>query len=119
MKKKSELGLEDKIDDVNIEELVGNKVALKMLLHNHQKLEDENTMLKQDLQRQATFERSLEKREDSSKTAGIFSLFSSIILGFGINFVTSDSKDIKGWIFVFAGVILEILSLYFTFRKVD
>lgn len=117
MENKSDLGIEENIDGVTIDELFANKTALKMLLHNHQKIQNENIMLKQDLQRQSTIENELDRKMDFSKVAGTFALFSSVALGFGINFVTNDSGDIKGWIITALGVIFQGASMYYTFRK--
>ena len=118
MNKNSDLGIEENIDGITIDELLKNKPALKMLLHNHQKIENENVMLKQDLQRQATIERELDRKNDFSKISGIFALFSSIALSFGINFVTTDTCDVKGWIITAFGVVFQVISLYYNFRKV-
>lgn len=119
MNQKSDLGIEENIDGVTIDELLENKTALKMLLHNHLKIQNENIMLKQDLQRQATIEKELDKKIDFSKISGIFALCSSVALGFGINFVTSNIADIKGWIISIFGVAFQIISLYYSFRKVE
>lgn len=119
MNQKSDLGIEENIDGVKIDELLKNKTALKMLLHNHQKIQNENIMLKQDLQRQATIEKELDIKIVFSKISGIFALCSSVALGFGINFVTSNMADIKGWIISIFGVAFQIISLYYSFRKVE
>ena len=119
MERKSDLGIEENIDGVKIDELLGNKTALKMLLHNYQKIQNENVMLKQDLQRQSTIEKELDRKTDFSKISGIFALFSSVALGFGINFVTNDSGDVKGWIISILGVAFQIISIYYSFRKVE
>lgn len=119
MKSKSDLGIEENIDGVKFDELLENKTALKMLLHNYQKIQDENIMLKQDLQRQSTIEKELDKKEENSKTSGIFALCSSIALGVGINFITNDISDIKGWVLSVLGVTFQIISLYYSFRKVE
>lgn len=118
MNKNSDLGIEENIDGVTIDELLKNRTALKMLLHNHQKIENENIMLKQDLQRQATIEKELDRKNDFSKISGVLSLFSSISLSFGINFVTTDSSDIKGWILIGFGIFFQGISFYYDFRKV-
>ena len=115
----SNLGIEDNIDGVTIDEIITNKTALKMLLHNYKKISTENEMLKQDLKRQSTFERGLEKKNDDSKTAGIFSFISTIAVGFAINFVTTDLYSLSGWIVLIIGIVLEALSIYFSVREVN
>lgn len=119
MENKSDLGIEENIDGVTIDELLENKTALKMLLHNHQKIQNENIMLKQDLQRQSTIERELDRKTDFSKISGIFALCSSVALSFGINFVTNNASDVKGWILSALGVTFQIISIYYSFRKVE
>lgn len=119
MDNKSDLGIEENIDGVTLDELLENRTALKMLLHNHQKIQNENVMLKQDLQRQATIERELDRKNDFSKIAGVFALFSSVALSFGINFVTNNIIDIKGWILIALGISFQIISIYYSFRKVE
>ena len=115
----SNLGIDDNIDGVTIDEITTNKTALKMLLHNYQKISNENEMLKQDLERQSTFERGLERKNDDSKIAGILSLISTLAVGFAINFVTTDWSDISGWILLIIGIVLEGVSIYFSVREVN
>lgn len=115
----SNLGIEDNIDGVTIDEIITNKTALKMLLHNYQKISNENEMLKQDLERQSTFERGLERKNDDSKTAGIFSFISTLAVGFAINFVTTDLNSKPGWILLIIGIVLEVVSIYFSVREVN
>ena len=113
----SNLGIEENIDGVTIDEIIENKPALKMLLHNYQKVNTENEMLKQDLERQATFERTLEKKNGDSKIAGILSLISTLAVGFGINFITNNIKDFPGWVVLTIGIILQGMSIYFSVRE--
>ncbi len=119
MDNKSDLGIEENIDGVTLDELLENKTALKMLLHNYQKIQNENIMLKQDLQRQATIERELDRKTDFSKISGIFAFCSSVSLSFGINFVTNNINDIKGWILSILGIVFQIISIYYSFRKAE
>lgn len=114
-KKITNLGLTENLEDVTVEQIKNNETAINMLLHNYRKLENENSMLKQDLNRQSTIERTLAIKKTYTKIAAIISVFATLLLSFGINFVTSDSKDIKGIILVVLGVIAEIMSLYFSF----
>ena len=113
---KSGLGLKKELADIGIDDLKDNPVAITMLLHNYQRLENENIMLKQDLNRQATIERTLSERKTYTKIAAIVSLFGTILLSFGINFVTDNSGDIKGKILILLGIVAEIISLYFSFK---
>lgn len=114
------IGVTKNLSDISVEELLNNSTAINMLLHEYQKTENENTMLKQDLTRQATIERTLQTKQAYSKIAGILGLFSTILLSFGINFVTaSNTIDIKGWILVTSGIIAQAISLYFSFKGDD
>lgn len=114
------IGVTKNLSDISVEELLNNITAINMLLHEYQKTENENTMLKQDLTRQATIERTLQTKQAYSKIAGILGLFSTILLSFGINFVTaSNTIDIKGWILVASGIIAQAISLYFSFKGDD
>lgn len=114
------IGVTKNLSDISVEELLNNSTAINMLLHEYQKTENENTMLKQDLTRQATIERTLQTKQAYSKIAGILGLFSTILLSFGINFVTaSNTIDIKGWILVASGIIAQAISLYFSFKGDD
>ena len=119
MNNKSDLGIEENIDGVTLDELLRNRTALKMLLHIYQKIQDENIMLKQDLQRQSTIEKELDRKIEFSKISAILSLCSSISLSFGINFVTSNTSDIKGWVLNVLGIIFQIISIYYNFRKAE
>ena len=118
-KKITNLGLTNNLEDITVEKLMNNETAINMLLHNYRKLENENSMLKQDLNRQSTVERTLNAKKTYSKIAAIMSLFATLLLSFGINFVTSNQKDVKGIILTIIGVIAEIISLYFSFSGDD
>lgn len=114
------IGVTKNLSDISVEELLNNRTAINMLLHEYQKTENENIMLKQDLTRQATIERTLQTKTAYSKIAGVVGLFSTILLSFGINFVTaSNTIDIKGWILVVLGIIAQVISLYFSFKGDD
>lgn len=110
------LGLTDNLEDITIDQLIDNEIAINMLLHNYRKLENENNMLKQDLNRQSTIERTLAIKKTYTKIAAIISVFATLLLSFGINFVTTNSKDVKGIILTILGVVAEIISLYFSFN---
>lgn len=110
------LGVTNDLNDINIKDLLNNETAINMLLHENQKLENENMMLKQDLNRQATVERTLLMRKTYTKVAAVISIFSTLLLSFGINFITSDKSDIKGFVLLFLGIAAEIISLYFSFK---
>lgn len=110
------LGVTNDLNDINIKDLLNNETAINMLLHENQKLENENMMLKQDLNRQATVERTLLMRKTYTKVAAVISIFSTLLLSFGINFITSDKNDIKGFVLLFLGIAAEIISLYFSFK---
>ena len=116
-KKITNLGLTDNLEDITVDQIKDNETAINMLLHNYRKLENENSMLKQDLIRQSTIERSLVINKTYTKISAIISVFATLLLSFGINFVTNDSSDIKGIILVILGIIAEIISLYFSFRE--
>lgn len=110
------LGVTNDLNDINIKDLLNNETAINMLLHENQKLENENMMLKQDLNRQATVERTLLMRKTYTKVAAVISIFSTLLISFGINFITSDKNDIKGFILLILGIAAEIISLYFSFK---
>ena len=112
----SGLGLTKDLADIGVDDLKDNPVAINIILHNCQRLENENTMLKQDLNRQATIERTLSERKAYTKIAAIVSIFGTILLSFGINFVTANSRDVKGIILIILGIIAHIISLYFSFK---
>lgn len=118
-KRTTSLGVTNDLSAIKVEDLLNNSVAINMLLHECQKLENENMMLKQDLNRQSTIERTLLVRKTYTKVAAVVSAFSTLLLSFGINFVTSNSSDVKGIILVVLGIIAEIISLYFSFKGDD
>ena len=116
-KKITNLGLTENLEDITVEQLKDNEIAITMLLHNYKKLENENNMLKQDLNRQSTIERTLTIKKTYTKVATIISLFATILLSFGINFVSSNQTDIKGLILICLGLVAEIISIYFSFKE--
>ncbi|MCR5483665.1 MAG: hypothetical protein K6E99_04625 [Bacilli bacterium] len=115
----SNLGLSSDLDDINIDDICNNKVALNMLLHNYRKIEEENIMLKQDVNRQSTIERMLYIKEKYTKIASHLGLLATVLIGFGINFVTNNIKDIKGLILLGTGIILQIISIKYSNKKGD
>ena len=119
VKKTTRLGVTNNLSDINVDDLLNNATAINMLLHECQKLENENMMLKQDLTRQSTIERTLLNKKTYTKVAAIVSVFATILLSFGINFVTNNLFDVKGIILVLLGITAEIISLYFSFKGDD
>lgn len=115
----SNLGIIDDIETIDVEDIYTNKIAIKMLLHNYKKIEEENTMLKQDLNRQATIERALSDKEKNTNISTIFGGSATVLTGFGISFITSNIYDIKGWIVFIFGIISEAISIYYSIRKDD
>ena len=116
VKKETGLGVTNDLNEIDIDELINNKTAINMLLHHNKKMENENLMLKQDLNRQATIERTLSNKKTYTKIATIISIFATILISFGINFLTTNSKDIKGLILIILGVFAEGIYVYFSFK---
>jgi len=109
----------DDLDSIMPDQLLGNKTAIVMLLREHKRITDENQMLKQDLNRQATFERALSIRKNNAKISAMVSFLASLSLSFGVGMITSSGISGGNLIVFMLGIILEVFSLYLSFCDKD
>jgi len=109
----------DDLDSIMPDQLLGNKTAIVMLLREHKRITDETQMLKQDLNRQATFERALSIRKNNAKISAMVSFLASLSLSFGVGMITSSGISGGNLIVFMLGIILEVFSLYLSFCDKD
>lgn len=89
-----------------------NKKTAEMTLHYLTSLEQENSELKTTNETLKTYANSYDLQRENAKTASFVSIISVILVGFGINILTDNLKDLGGIILIFAGVVLEIYTSY-------
>ena len=117
VKKVTDLGFQAEIANISTNEILNNEPAIKMLLNNCKRLENENNMLKQDLNRQATIERTLVLEQKNKKIASFLSIISTILISFGINFITNNQNDFKGILLLVIGIVIGFAQLYYSFKE--
>lgn len=108
------------LGDITVKELLNNETAITMLLKDYKRVSDENQMMRQDLNRQATFERELSVKNARTKIAAALSFIVALTTAFGVNLITSSSEgqiNIGGVVLVIVSVTLEIIVLVLTLGK--
>ena len=61
----------------------------------------------------------LAKNKGSSLLENIISLAAAIVLGFGVNVVTTTPYDWKGWVIIASSVILAVIAFFIHEREAD
>ncbi len=98
------------------DELTGNGVAIKMLLHYYRQLVDENNGLKNDNNTLKTYVDAYEKQRNNSSVGAILLAVSNISIGFGVNLLTGGTTW-PGVASLLVGVTLTVAGIYITFRR--
>lgn len=102
---------------LSVDEVVGNKTAVTMVMHYYNQLSEENASLRNDLNTTKTYVAGYElKRVDVSVGAALQAL-ASLLLAFGVNILTGDGKPTPGYLLLIAGLVAQIAGLYFSLRR--
>lgn len=96
------------IKDIKAEELKDNIVAIDQLINNHNLLLHERGEMKDELiQLRATSNSSLNRIEVAFLVSGV-NIVAAIVMGFGINFATSDKNNSAGVLLTILGAIMVL-----------
>lgn len=107
----------EELAGLSVDEIVGNKQAVTMVMHYYGQLSEENAALKNDLNTTKTYVAGYElKRADVSVGAGL-QFLASVLLAFAINILTGDGKPAPGYLLLVAGVITQGFGLYYSLRR--
>lgn len=90
-------------------EITTFKVQTEQLKENTHQLEIQNRELEIELR---TLKERFDKSRQGSLLEYIASLTAAIILGFGVNIVTSTPNDWKGWVIISISVILAVIAFF-------
>jgi len=101
---------------LTVDDVIGNKQAVTMLMHYHAQFEDENVALRNDLNTLKVYVEQYEKKRNDAMISGGLQFLATLFIGFGINILTGDGKPAPGWLLMVAGVLTQIFGLYLALR---
>lgn len=101
---------------VSVDELIGNKTAITMVMHYYKQLSDENTSLRNDLNTLKTYVDGYRTVRHDAKVGAILLAASNVSIGFGVNLLTGGTVW-PGLATFIPGVAMLIVGLYFSIRE--
>lgn len=101
---------------LTVDELLGNKTAITMMIHYYKQLVSENVSLKNDANTLRTYVDSYERKKTYASIGSILLAVSSVLVGFGVNLLT-PSTNWPGIATLMSGVLLVGIGLYFSNRN--
>ncbi len=107
----------EKFAEVDVNELVNNETAIKMLLHYYTKLTDENKTQKNDINTYKTYVGAYDKKKSNTATSATLFILSNLSIAFAINLLTKTPPVNAGWFLLVMGGALASAGLYFNFWK--
>ncbi len=109
--------IQSSLAGVTIDDLLKNKPALTMLLHDHNRLTNENVSLNNSLNTANTYVRGYEETRTRTKTGAIFQAAAAIPIAFSINLLTGGNSSVvtTGWAVLAIGVGFQAIGLYYAF----
>lgn len=109
--------IQSSLAGVTVDDLLKNKPALTMLLHDHNRLNNENGTLNNALNTANTYVRGYEDTRARAKTGAIFQAVATIPTGFSINILTGGNEALitTGWAVFIIGVFFQGIGLYYAF----
>lgn len=109
--------IQSSLAGVTVDDLLKNKPALTMLLHDHNRLNNENGSLSNELNTAKTYVRGYEDTKNRARTGAIFQAVAAIPIGFAINILTggNDSIATAGWTILGIGLLFQAIGLYYAF----
>lgn len=109
--------IQSSLAGVTVDDLLKNKPALTMLLHDHNRLTNENVTLNNSLNTANTYVRGYEETKTRTKTGAIFQAAAAIPIAFSINLLTGGNSAVvtTGWAVLGIGVGFQAIGLYYAF----
>jgi hypothetical protein len=101
---------------VSVEELVGNKTAVTMIMHYYKQLSDENVALRNDLNTLKSYADGYNEKRTTSAVGAVLLAASNVGVGFGVNLLTNGSTW-PGLATLLPGLGLVATGLYLSLRK--
>jgi len=109
--------IQSSLAGVTVDDLLKNKPALTMLLHDHNRLTNENVSLNNSLNTANTYVRGYEETKTRAKTGAIFQAAAAFPTAFSINILTGGNSAVTttGWAVLAIGVTFQVIGLYYAF----
>lgn len=101
---------------IDIEDLVGNLTAIRMVVHYYKRLVDDNITLRNENNTLKTYVDAYKTQKSNSVTGAVLLFFSNIIIAFGINLLTI-SFSWPGLASLLSGLCIAAAGTYFSFFK--
>lgn len=106
-----------KAANLNVDDLVGNKIAIQMLLNYYNETHSTDESLTNEINTLRTYQTAYTIKKSNSVTAVILLSLSNLFLGFGINNLSGSNPSNAGWLLLLSAFILIGSGIYFTFFK--
>lgn len=109
--------IQSSLAGVTVDDLLKNKPALTMLLHDHNRLNNENGSLNNALNTANTYVRGYEDAKTRAKTGAVFQAAAAIPIAFSINILTGGNAALTttGWAVLAIGIVFQGIGLYYAF----
>lgn len=109
--------IQSSLAGITVDDLLKNKPALTMLLHDHNRLNNENGTLSNELNTANTYVRGYEDAKTRSRTGAVFQAAAAIPVGFAINILTGGNETLvtAGWAILVLGIVFQGIGLYYAF----
>lgn len=109
--------IQSSLAGVTVDDLLKNKPALTMLLHDHNRLNNENGSLSNALNTANTYVKGYEDTRTRAKTGAVFQAAAAIPTAFSVNILTggNDALATTGWAVLAIGVFFQGIGLYYAF----
>jgi hypothetical protein len=109
--------IQSSLAGVTVDDLLRNKPALTMLLHDHNRLNNENGSLSNALNTANTYVRGYEEAKTRARTGAVFQAAATIPIGFSINILTGGNAALvtTGWAVLAIGILFQGIGLYYAF----
>ena len=101
---------------VQIDDLVNNPTAIRMVMHYYKRLVDDNGTLRNENNTLKTYVDAYERNKSNSHTGAVLIFASNITIGFGVNLLTSQSFA-PGTVTFLSGLCMATAGAYFSFLK--
>jgi hypothetical protein len=101
---------------VSVDELVGNKTAVTMVMHYYKQLSDENSALRNDVNTLKTYVSGYNEKKTNARVGAVLLVVSNVTIAFGVNLLTSQVVW-PGLASLVPGVVMAIAGLYFSLRE--
>jgi len=106
----------DELAGLTVDEIVGDKPAVTMLLHYYKQLTEENTALKNERNTLSTYVDGFKQKRSDARVGAALGVLGSIFVAAGINLLTSDWHSPIGYVVTAPGIVAQGIGLYFSLR---